>query len=97
MGCKSEKEQLKIASIYTQNYGVIKPLDIYLIKDGYITNHSEKVKATTLSKYFVKYYQKDKQTTSSSDDGIYISDLRFDMFDWKYKYNNYSVSCLLAL
>lgn len=85
----SEEEQLKISAIYTQNYGVIKPLDIYLIKDGYITNNSEKVKATTLAKYFVKYYQEGKQTISSSDCGIYISDLKFDIVDWKYQYKDW--------
>ncbi len=86
----TEEEQLKISSIYTQNYGVIKPLDIYLIKDGYITNYSaEKVKATTLAKYFVKYYEESKQTTSTSDCGIYISDLKFDIVNWKYQYKDW--------
>ena len=79
----------KIASIYTHNYGVIKPLDIYLIKDGYITNYSEKVEATTLDKYFVKYYQESKQTASSSAYGISVTGLKFDILSWKYQYKDW--------
>ena len=85
----ASNKKLKIASISTRNYGIIKPIDIYLIRDGYITNFSEKVEISALDKYFVQYYTETKRTTSSSPYGMNIPELKTDIVNWKYIYKDW--------
>ena len=86
---KKEDKPLKIIAIHTQTYGIIKPIDVYTITEGYIYWKDEKVYATSLKKYYIKYYVKNKYTLSAGDTGMSIPELKFDITDWKYHYKDW--------
>ena len=85
----SKKEVVKISAIWTHNYGVIKPIDVYIITSGYITNGVEKVEATTLEQYFISYFAETKKTISFSSVGMDVSGIKWDIVNWKTLYKDW--------